>query len=162
MPEPLGDSLQFTLFVDANHAGNRVTRRSQTGIIVFANMTPIIWISKKQNTVESSTFGSEFLALKHACEMMKGLLYKVKMLGVPIDGPTRVLCDNQSVVINGSFPESVLKKKHCSVAYHIVRETVAAGTVEIYWEETNSNLADLFTKVLPEYERNKMVQAMLS
>ena len=84
------------------------------------------------------------------------------MLGVPIDGPVRVVCYNQSVVINCSFPESVLKKKHCSVAYHIVRETVAAGTVEIYWKETNSNLVDLFTKVLPECERNKMIQAMLS
>ena len=125
-------------------------------------MTPIQWISKRQNTVESSTFGSEFLALKHACELIKGLIYKIKMLGIPIEGPVRILCDNQSVVINGSFPESVLKKKHCSIAYHIVRETVAAGIAEIYWEDGKTNLADLFTKVLPEVVRNSHIRGMLS
>ena len=162
MPEPRGSSIQFTIFVDADHAGNKITRRSQTGILVYANMTPIQWISKRQNTVESSTFGSEFLALKHACELIKGLIYKIKMLGIPIEGPVRILCDNQSVVINGSFPESVLKKKHCSIAYHIVRETVAAGIAEIYWEDGKTNLADLFTKVLPEVVRNSHIRGMLS
>ena len=84
------------------------------------------------------------------------------MLGIPIEGPVRILCDNQSVVINGSFPESVLKKKHCSVAYHIVRETVAGGLAEIYWEDGKTNLADLFTKVLPEVTRNSHIKGMLS
>ena len=162
MPVPKGVSIQLTVFVDADHAGNKVTRRSQTGILVYANMTPIQWVSKRQNTVESSTFGSEFLALKHACELIKGLTYKLKMLGIPIEGPVRILCDNQSVVINGSFPESVLKKKHCSVAYHIVRETVAGGLAEIYWEDGKTNLADLFTKVLPEVTRNSHIKGMLS
>ena len=162
IPEPRGASIQITIFVDANHAGNQKTRRSQTGILVYANMTPILWISKRQNTVESSTFGSEFLALKHACELVKGFIYKLKMLGIEIDGPVRILCDNQSVVINGSFPESVLKKKHCSVAYHLVRESVASGMVEIYWEDGNSNLADLFTKVLSEPVRNNLIKGILS
>ena len=162
IPEPRGESIQFTVFVDANHAGNKITRHSQTGILVFSNMTLIQWISKRQNTVESSTFGSEFLALKHACELMKGMVYKLQMLGVPVDGPVRMLSDNQSVVINGSFPESVLKKKHCSVAYHIVRENIASESIEVYWEETHSNLADLFTKVLPENVRNGLISGMLS
>ena len=127
-----------------------------------ANMTPIIWILKKQITVESPNFGLEFLALKYACEMMKGLLYNMKTLGVTFDGLVRVLYDNQSVVINGSFPGLLLKKEHCSIAYHIVQETVATEIVEKYWEEMNLNLADLFTKVLPKCKINKMVQAMLS
>ena len=124
-------------------------------------MTPIIWISKRQNTVESSTFGSEFLALKHATELIKGLRYKLKMLGIPIDGPARLLCDNEAVVINGSFPESVLKKKHCSIAYHIVRETIAAGIMHLYWEGSKTNIADLFTKLLPNPVRQHLIQAML-
>lgn len=162
MPTPLGIAIQLTCFCDANHAGNVVTRRSQTGILIFANMTPINWISKKQNTVESSTFGSEFIALKHATEIIKGLRYKLKMLGVPLDGPTRMLCDSQSVVMNSSFPESVLKKKHCSIAYHIVRETMAANIIHIYWEKSKSNLADLFTKILSPEARNRLVKAILN
>ena len=162
MPTPLGMAIQLTCFCDANHAGNVITRRSQTGILIFANMTPINWLSKKQNTVESSTFGSEFIALKHATEIIKGLRYKLKMLGVPIDGPTRMLCDSQSVVMNSSFPESVLKKKHCSIAYHIVRETMAANIIHIYWEKSKSNLADLFTKVLSPETRNRLLKAILN
>ena len=162
MPVALGGSIQLTCFCDANHAGNIITRRSQTGIIIFANMTPLTWISKKQNTVESSTFGSEFVALKHATEIIKGLRYKLRMLGVPLDGPTRICCDSQSVVINSSFPESALKKKHCSVAFHIVREAIAAGILHIYWERSKSNLADLFTKLLDPNTRHHLIKAMLN
>jgi len=63
MPEPRGLPVDITCFVDADHAGNLVTRRSQTGILIFVNKAPIVWYSKRQNTVESSTFGSEFVAL---------------------------------------------------------------------------------------------------
>ena len=47
MPETRGNSVQLSAFVDADHAGNVVTRRSHTGILVFANLAPIHWISKK-------------------------------------------------------------------------------------------------------------------
>jgi len=67
-PEPRGKSVQINCFVDADHAGDKITRRSQTGILIYLNQTPIIWFSKKQNTVESSTFGSEFVALRIATE----------------------------------------------------------------------------------------------
>ena len=125
-------------------------------------MAPIQWYSKRQNTVESSTFGSEFVALRTAIEMSDGLRYKLKMLGVPVEGETRVLCDNQSVIKNGSFPESVLKKKHCSVAYHVVRESIAAKKALLFYENSKSNLADLFTKVLNLESRSKLIRGMLS
>ena len=162
MPRPLGKAVQLTMFVDADHAGNRVTRRSHTGILIFGNLAPLQWYSKRQNTVESSTFGSEFVALRTAVELVEGLRYKLKMLGVPVEGETRVLCDNQAVIKNGSFPESVLKKKHCSVAYHIVREHVAAKKILLFYEESKSNLADLFTKVLNLESRMKLIRGILS
>ena len=128
----------------------------------FANMTPINWVSKKQNIVELSTLDSEFIALKHATEIIKGLRYKLEMLGVPIEGPSRMLCDSQSAVMNSSFPESVLKKKHCSIVYHIAQEAMAANIIHIYWERSKSNLADLFTKVLSAERRKHLIQAMLN
>ena len=63
----------MTVFVDADHAGDRATRRSFTGILIYVNRAPIIWYSKKQNTVESSTFGSEFVAMRIATEITEGL-----------------------------------------------------------------------------------------
>jgi hypothetical protein len=61
-PEPRGDSVVISCFVDANHAGDKMTHRSHTGILLFCNRAPIMWYSKQQNTVETSTFGSEFVA----------------------------------------------------------------------------------------------------
>ena len=69
-PIPREKSVQLNRFVDADHGGDRITRRSQTGIILFGNSAPLLWYSKRQNTVESSTFGSEFVALQIATELI--------------------------------------------------------------------------------------------
>ena len=115
-PPPCGASVQINVYVDSDHAGNKVTRRSQTGILILLNMPPINWFSKHQNTVESSTFGSELIALKIASEQIMGLRYKLRMMGAPIDGPANVFCDNESVVKSTMNPESTLKKKNVSKA----------------------------------------------
>jgi hypothetical protein len=148
MPEPRGRGISMTCFVDADHAGCRVTRRSHTGVLLYVNRAPIIWHSKRQNTVETSTFGSEFVAMKTAIELTEGLRYKLRMMGVPINGPTSVFCDNSAVVVNTSAPESTLKKKHNAIAYHRAREASAAGTIRICKEDGDTNLADVLTKLM--------------
>jgi hypothetical protein len=144
--EPRGNPIIMSCFVDADHAGNRVTRRSHTGIIIFCNRAPILWFSKRQNTVETSSFGSEFIAARIAVQLIEGLRYKLRMFGIPLQGPTNVYCDNQSVVTNASKPESTLRRKHNSIAYHRVREAAAAGTIQIAKEDHESNIADMLTK----------------
>lgn len=128
-PEPLGKLVVLSCFVDADHAGNKVTRRSHTGIILFCNRAPIVWFSKRQNTVETSSFGSEFVALRIAVELIEALRYKLRMFRIPIEGPTNVYCDNNSVVTNTQVPESTLCRKHNSIAYHRVQEAAAANTI---------------------------------
>jgi len=148
MPEPLGHGVSTTCFVDADHAGCRVTRRSQTGLIIYVNKAPVVWYSKRQNTVESATFGSEFIALKTAIDHIDGLRYKLRMFGIPINGPTSVFCDNESVVINATHCESPLRRKHTSIAYHRCREAQAAKYVQIGYQQGRNNPADLLTKLL--------------
>ena len=160
MPVPRGRSVDITCFVDANHAGNVVTRRSHTGIIIFVQNAPVIWHSRRQNTVESSTFGSEFVAMRQAKEMIVALRYKLRMFGVPISGPAAIMCDNEGVVKNASLPDSTLNKHHNAINYHVIREAVAAGIIKIGKEDTKSNLADLFTKVLPQDRRNQLLSYM--
>jgi hypothetical protein len=87
MPEPLGNPVALLVFVDANHAGNVVTQRSRTGILLFVQNSPIQRLSKRQNTVETSTFGSEFVALQTARDMIISMRYKLRMFGVPLNGP---------------------------------------------------------------------------
>ena len=147
-PPPLGKSLQINAFVDADLAGELTTRRSQTGIIIYANMAPIIWVSKRQNTVESSTFGSEMVAMRALVELLVGLRYKLRMFGVPIDGPCNVFCDNEAVTKSAMNPDTTLKKRHISISFHQAREAVAAGIMLVFYEGTKTNHADLFTKVL--------------
>lgn len=157
MPEPRGNAMSTHCFVDASHGSDRMTRRSQTGILIFCNKAPIIWHSKRQNTVEASTFGSEFQAMKNAVELSEALRYKLRMFGVPIEGPTNIFCDNEAVYKNSSLPESTLKKKHHSIAYHRCREAVAAGTVRVAKEGTSTNLSDVFTKLLPQVRREELL-----
>ena len=67
-PEPCDNMVSIHCFVDSNHAGDKVMRRSQTGILIFVNRAPILWYSKQQNTVEMSALGSEFIAMKTVVE----------------------------------------------------------------------------------------------
>jgi hypothetical protein len=161
MPKPRGNKVKMMTFVDSDHAGNLATRRSQMGILIFLNKAPIVWFSKRQNTVETSTFGSEFVAMQVAVEMIEGLCYKLRMFSIPIDGPTDILCDNQSVVTSSSVPESVLSKKHNSICYHHVHEACAAGTVLIAKEDTATNLSDIFTKALLTLQRKFLLSRIL-
>ena len=157
MPTPLGNPVEITCFVDADHAGNVVTRRSHTGILVFLQNAPILWFSKRQNTVETSSFGSEFVAMRIAKELIVGMRYKLRMFGVPVVGPANILCDNRGVVKNTSIPSSILSKRHNAINYHSVREAAAAGIVRVGKEDTETNIADLFTKMLPQSRRNNLI-----
>lgn len=149
-------------FVDADLAGNTATRRSQMGILLFVNRARIVWYSKRTNTVESSTFGSEIVALRNAVDMIESLRYKLRMFGVDIEGPPNVFCDNEAVMKNCSTPESTLKKKHHSINYHRNREAVAAKTIRIAKkEDSETNLADIFTKVMPAFKRNALLDKFM-
>ena len=161
MPEPLGRPVTISCFVDANHAGNVVTRRSHSGVLIFLMNAPIIWFSKRQNTVESSSFGSEFVAARIARDLIVSLRIKLRMFGCPIDGPANVFCDNQGVVKNASLPESTLSKKHNAINYHVVREAAAAGILRFGKEDGETNLADLLTKILPVPRRKLLLGSIL-
>ena len=130
-----------------------------TGILIFCNRAQIIWYSKRQNGVDTSNFGSELTALKNVVEMIATLRYKLRMFGVLIYGPTDMFCDIEAVYKNAYTPESKLRKKHHSISHHMTRKAVASGACRIAKEDTLTNLADLFTKVLPkprqEYSLNK-------
>jgi hypothetical protein len=76
-PPARGKEVVIRHYVDADHAGECLTRRSRTGFITFLNMAPMDWFSKRQNSVETSTFGSEFTALKVVTENNRGLRYKL-------------------------------------------------------------------------------------
>ena len=160
-PEPRGNPVQTTCFEDSDHAGDEVTRRSRTGVLIFLNSSPILWYSKKQTSIETSSFGSEFSAMKTAMELIEGLRYKLRMMGVPLDGPAHIRADNMSVVHNTSNPASTLKKKSNSIAYHYCRERVAQGVAVVGYTPSAQNLADMLTKSQPGEVRRRLASQVL-
>ena len=149
MPVPKMKPVTITSIYDASHAPCLVTRRSVTGICLLINNMLLRCTSKRQNTVETSTYGAEMVAGRLAVEQVMDLRYKLRMLGVPVKGPSLLLGDNQSVITSCSIPSSNLKKKHNAIAYHRIREAVAAGVVEMKYVRSKNNLADAMTKALP-------------
>jgi hypothetical protein len=83
------------------------------------------------------------------------------MMGVPLDGHTHIKADNMSVIKNSSIPESVLKKKSNSVAYHYVRERAASGAIQVSYKPTESNLADMLTKTQSGPTRTRLASRVL-
>ena len=147
-PKPKGTPIRLTIYVDANHAHDLVTRRSVTGIVVLMNNTPVRWVCKRQKTVETSTYGSELVAARVATESVMELRYNLRMIGVPLEGPALLLGDNMSVVLNTTVPSSVLKKKHCAIGYHRVREAIATKILRFVHIPSETNIADVLTKPL--------------
>ena len=102
------------------------------------------------------------VAMRLAVEMIQGLKYKLWMFGIEMtEDETRILGDNNAVIINTSVLESTLKKKHHSINYNYVRESIAAGIVLIFKVDTGSNLADLFIKLVDRVKRKEIIQKIL-
>jgi hypothetical protein len=97
-------AIDLSLCVYSDHAGEHFTHRSRTVFVIYLNMAPIVWFSKRQPTVESSVFGAKFVTMKNGIETTRGLRYKLRMMGVTIDGPTYVYGHNMSAVHNTQRP----------------------------------------------------------
>ncbi len=149
------------MMVDSDHAGDKQTRRSHTGFLIHCNMALIICLSNQQPTIEMSIFGAEFVAMKHSIETLRGLRYKLRMIGVPLTGPSFIYGDNKSQVTNASRPELTLKKKCNLICYHAIRESVAMGKSLITHIRTWFNLADFLTKVTNGTTRRRLIGNVL-
>ena len=101
--------------------------------------------------------------MKTACEYVRGLRYKLRMMGIDLMcEPTFIYGDNQSVLCNTTLPDSKLKKKSNSVAYHYVREGVARDEWRTTYISTHDNPADILTKAVPAgQDRRGKVRSVL-
>ena len=145
-PEPLGKRVVQTTYVDANLMHDLLTGRSVSGILHFLNKTPVDGFSRKQPTVETSTYGSEFVAAKLAVQQIVNLRLMLRYLGVPVAGKTFMFGDSESVVKSGIIPYSKLKKRHNALSYHFVREAIASGMVDFSHIPGECNPADILSK----------------
>ena len=158
MPDPYGTEASLTVFVDADHARDKVTCRSVTGILILLNNMPVTWFCKRQKTVESSTYGSELVAGRIAIELIIEWRYKLRMLGMKFENQTTLIGDNMSVILNTTVPSSTLKKKMYAIAYHKIRETIAGGFVTFAYIHSTKNVADILTKPLGGVSHHRLLK----
>jgi hypothetical protein len=150
----MGPRVRMTVYVVVDHAHDLVTRRSITVILIMLDDMPIRLISKLQKEVEISTYGSELVASRNATELILEIRRMARSLGVALDGLESMLGDNMSVVlitINNAVPSILLKKKHNAIAYHLVKDAIAARIMKLVYIKSEENVRDILTKTLNNY-----------
>ena len=145
-----GNEFQFYSYThevqDSNLYHDMLSGKAVTAILHMLNQTPIDWYSKKQNTVETATFGSENVAARTAIEQMKDLKFTLLYLGVPIVDRSIMVGDNKTVVDCATQPHYKLVKRHLMLSYHYVREAMATGNYGYVWLNGKDNPADILSK----------------
>lgn len=145
-PTPLGKPVTLSHFVDANLMHDMLTGRSVTGILHMVNKTPMDWFSKKQATVETATYGSEFCAARTCVEQIIDLRNTLRYLGVKIRTKSYMFGDNESVVNSSMQVHAKLHKRHNMLSFHRVREAIAAKMVVFHHIPGAINPADILSK----------------
>src|SRR5688500_10757954 len=98
--------------MDTDHGTYQLTRQFVTGIILFLNITSILWVSKRQNTVETSLYGSELVASRIAFEHIIAMRFWLRMLGVQLEKSYIMIGVNMAVILNTTISSSAIKKKY--------------------------------------------------
>ena len=162
----MGKPVMITSFVDANLMADHSTGRSQTGILHLFNKTPIDWFSKAQTSVETATYGSEFVAARICVDQVIDLRNTLRYLGVPLaivngNDASFMFGDNMSVVNSSVLPSGKLQKRAHLLNYHRVREAQAVGTVKFVHMDGKENPADIMTKARSSREWFPLMKPLL-
>ena len=144
--EAIAAKVQTTQYVDANLHHDLATGKAVTAVLHFLNQTPIDAYTKRQSTVETATYGSEFVAARTAVDQIIDIRTTQRYLGVPIRDMSYMFGDNRSVVTSSTIPNSTIFKRHHLVSYHRVREAIAAKFISFHWKDGKSNPADILSK----------------
>ena len=99
--------------------------------------------------------------MKQGINALRGLRYKLRMMGIPISGPSYIYHDNMSVIHNSSRPGSVLRRKSNLICYHAVHESVAISESLVKHIFSKENMADLLSKVLYHEKRRYLISNIL-
>ena len=140
IPKPLGKHVQTTHYVDANLHHDLATGKAVTAALHVLNQTPIDAYTKRQSTVETATYGSEFVAARTAVDQIIDILTTLRYLGVPIRDKSYMFGENRSVVTSSTIPNSTISKRHHLASYHRVREAIAAKFISFHWKDGKATL----------------------
>nr|XP_017221138.1 PREDICTED: uncharacterized mitochondrial protein AtMg00810-like [Daucus carota subsp. sativus] len=151
------DHLKLQAFSDADWASCKDSRRSVTGYILLFGQSPVTWKSKKQSTVSKSSAEAEYRAMAAAAAEVTWAVRLLEELGVTDLKPVELLCDNQSALHIARNPVFHERTKHIELDCHFTRDKVMEGLLQLTYLPTRSQIADVFTKVSPSPQFNKLL-----
>ncbi|GKA07058.1 retrovirus-related pol polyprotein from transposon TNT 1-94 [Tanacetum coccineum] len=146
---PKGSGFELTAFSDADHAGCVDTRKSTSGGIQFLGDKLVSWMSKKQDCTAMSSAKAEYMALSASCAQVMWMRTQLQDYGFNYN-KIPLYCDSQSAIAISCNPVQHSRTKHIHTRYHFIKEQVENGIIELYFVRTEYQLADMFTKALPE------------
>ncbi|KAJ9551210.1 hypothetical protein OSB04_015255 [Centaurea solstitialis] len=153
---PKGSGYELTGYTDADHGGCKLDRKSTTGHIQFLGDKLVSWASKKQNCVSLSTAEAEYVAAASCCSQIIWMRTQLRDYGFKFD-KIPIYCDSKSAIAISCNPVQHTKTKHIDIRYHFIKDHVEKGTIELYFVNTEFQLADLFTKALDEKRFNFLI-----
>nr|GEW96247.1 retrovirus-related Pol polyprotein from transposon TNT 1-94 [Tanacetum cinerariifolium] len=146
---PKGSSFGLTAFSDADHDGCIDSRKSTSGGMYFVGDMLVRWMSKKQNCTAMSSAKAEYVALSASCAQVMWMRTQLQYYGLNYN-KIPLYCDSQSAIAISCNPVQHSRTKYIHTRYHFIKEQVENGIIELYFVRTEYQLADMFTKALPE------------
>ncbi|GJV86173.1 hypothetical protein Tco_1526071 [Tanacetum coccineum] len=142
------NAMSLTAYADADHAGCQDSRRSTSGSAQFLGDRLVSWSSKKQRSTAISTTEAEYIAMSGCCAQILWMRSQLKDYGFDFN-KIPLYCDNKSAIALCCNNVQHSRSKHIDIRHHFIREQVENRVVELYFVETNYQLADILTKALP-------------
>nr|GEW64433.1 hypothetical protein [Tanacetum cinerariifolium] len=140
---------QILFFLDADHAGCQDTRRSTSGSAQFLGNKLVSWSSKKQKSTTISTTKAEYIAMSGYYTQILWMRSQLTDYGFDFN-KIPLYCDNRRAIALCCNNVQHSRSKHIDIRHHFIREQVERGVVELYFVRTDYQLADIFTKALPQ------------
>nr|GFB64459.1 retrovirus-related Pol polyprotein from transposon TNT 1-94 [Tanacetum cinerariifolium] len=156
---PKDFGFDLTAYSDADHAGCHLDRKSTSGSVQFLGDKLVYWSFKKQNYVSISTVESEYVAVSGCCAQVLWMHIQLTDYGFFYD-KVLIYCDSKSTIAISCNPVQHTRTKHIDVRYHFIKDHVEKGTIELYFVGTEYQLADLFTKSMPEARFKFLVEKL--
>ena len=153
---------KLTMYTDSDYGGDKETRISVTGYILFFMGVPIIWKSKSQRSVTLSSSEAEYVALSEAAKDIKFVYQLLRSIGIEVTLPITVRVDNVGAIFMSENTSTSGRTKHVDIRYRYVNEMVLDGFLKIVFVKTKENVADIFTKNVTSDVYRTLVKNFLS
>ncbi|GKD62156.1 hypothetical protein Tco_1299665 [Tanacetum coccineum] len=151
--------MSLTAYADADHAGCQDTRRSTSGSAQFLGDKLVSWSSKKQKSTAISSTEAEYIALSGCCSQILWMRSQLIDYGFQFN-KTPLYCENKSAIALCCNNVQHSRAKHIDIRYHFIKDQVENEIVELYIVRTEYQLADIFTKPLPQERFNFLIDKL--